>query len=102
MATAKCGPVSFQRNRVSAVTNDSALDLSAFSPRDRSRFVAGLAAPRHRPCDGRNDLPGSGGVAPDRQARSPTVADEGYGSGAPSARVLPHLRHEQPEVDNRR
>ena len=29
MATAKYSPVSFQRNRVSAVTNNSALDLSS-------------------------------------------------------------------------
>jgi hypothetical protein len=41
MPTAECSPVSFQRNRVSAVTNDSALDLSASYSEIRAMFVAG-------------------------------------------------------------
>ena len=43
METAKCSPVSFQRNRVSTVTNDSALNLSASHSEIGSRFVACLA-----------------------------------------------------------
>ena len=83
MPTAECSPVSFQRNRVSAVTNDSPLDLSAPHSEIRSRFVAGLVARRHCHAVGQNDLPGSGGVAPDQQARSRTVVD-GDGAARPA------------------
>jgi hypothetical protein len=43
MAAAKCSPISFQRNRVSALTIDAALDLKRLSQRDQDRVRRGLS-----------------------------------------------------------